>query len=91
MYVCTHTHTHSHIMQVAEGTACALLHHNYLQYFSDIDDVCEATSWLSDSDLVYAKWDSGQTLRGYAGSIAARGLLFANKHPVQNKFTPLHR
>jgi hypothetical protein len=71
--------------------ACALLHHNYLNYVSNIEDASEACAWLSESDAVLAKWDPTHALAGYAGSIATRGLLHANRQPVQHKFMPLHK
>jgi hypothetical protein len=76
---------------VSEGAACSLLHHNYLNYVSSIKDACEACAWLSDSDALLAKWDPTHALAGYAGLIAARGLLHAKRQPVQHKFMPLHR
>lgn len=32
------------------------LHQNYLDFFSEVDDVAQASTYLSDADLLTASW-----------------------------------
>merc|ERR1719354_744759 len=38
--------------QIASDTFNLYLHQNYLNFFSSIDQVCEAAEYLSDADLI---------------------------------------
>jgi hypothetical protein len=67
------------------------LHENYCKFFGDIDDMCEAAAYLSDSDAVTAigsncRYQPTEQLSQYSMSIASRGLLYANRHPTPPQF-----
>ncbi|XP_074643529.1 cell cycle checkpoint protein RAD17-like [Tubulanus polymorphus] len=56
----------------------AFLHENYMEFFTDIDDVVRATEYMSDSDYLTIEWTSRSVMREYSSSVAARGLMFSN-------------
>ncbi|XP_034547348.1 cell cycle checkpoint protein RAD17 isoform X2 [Notolabrus celidotus] len=67
------------------------LHQNYLDFFSDIEDVERASEYLSDADLLTADWTNRSTMGGYGSSVATRGLLYSNSQQVSVGFRPLHK
>ncbi|KAL5015731.1 hypothetical protein ScPMuIL_005320 [Solemya velum] len=56
----------------------AYLHQNYLEFYSDISDVVQASEYLSDSDYLTVDWVSRSVLQEYATSVATRGLVHSN-------------
>uniref|UniRef100_UPI0037E99B58 cell cycle checkpoint protein RAD17 n=1 Tax=Semicossyphus pulcher TaxID=241346 RepID=UPI0037E99B58 len=67
------------------------LHQNYLDFFSEVEDVERASEYLSDADLLTADWMSRSTMGGYGSSVATRGLLHSNCQQVSVGFRPLHK
>ncbi|XP_041643812.1 cell cycle checkpoint protein RAD17 isoform X2 [Cheilinus undulatus] len=67
------------------------LHQNYLDFFSEVDDVERASEYLSDADLLTSDWTSRSTMGGYSSSVATRGLLHSNCQQVSVGFRPLHK
>ncbi|XP_028990751.1 cell cycle checkpoint protein RAD17 isoform X2 [Betta splendens] len=67
------------------------LHQNFLDFFSEVEDVERASEYLSDADLLTADWTSRSIMGEYGSSVAARGLLHANRQQVSVGFRPLHK
>ncbi|XP_068506174.1 cell cycle checkpoint protein RAD17 isoform X11 [Syngnathus scovelli] len=67
------------------------LHQNYLDFFSEMEDVHKASEYMSDADLLTSDWMSGNTLDKYASAVATRGLLHTNSQQVAVGFRPLHK
>ncbi|XP_041854577.1 cell cycle checkpoint protein RAD17 [Melanotaenia boesemani] len=67
------------------------LHQNFLDFFSEMEDVDRASEYLSDADLLTADWTSRSIMREYGSSVATRGLLHSNSHQVSVGFRPLHK
>ncbi|KAM3611530.1 uncharacterized protein V6R79_020092 [Siganus canaliculatus] len=67
------------------------LHQNYLDFFSEVDDVVRASEYLSDADLLTADWTSRSIMEDYKSSVATRGLLHSNSRQVSVGFRPLHK
>ncbi|XP_048381667.1 cell cycle checkpoint protein RAD17 isoform X2 [Stegostoma tigrinum] len=73
------------------------LHQNYLDFFSDIEDVVRASEYLSDADFLTVDWNNRSTMQKYSTSVAARGLIHANKARARANcrggagFKPLHK
>lgn len=67
------------------------LHQNYLDFFSEMEDVDQASEYLSDADLLTADWTSRSTMEDYGSSVATRGLLHSNSQQVSVGFRPLHK
>uniref|UniRef100_UPI00398F3F1A cell cycle checkpoint protein RAD17 n=1 Tax=Pristiophorus japonicus TaxID=55135 RepID=UPI00398F3F1A len=73
------------------------LHQNYLDFFSDIEDIVRASDYLSDADFLTVDWNHRSTMRKYSTSVAARGLIHANKARARANckggagFKPLHK
>ncbi|XP_068617183.1 cell cycle checkpoint protein RAD17 [Brachionichthys hirsutus] len=67
------------------------LHQNYLDFFSGVDDVDQASKYLSDADLLTADWLSHSTMEDYGSSISTRGLLHSSSQKVSVGFRPLHK
>ncbi|XP_061879936.1 cell cycle checkpoint protein RAD17-like [Entelurus aequoreus] len=67
------------------------LHQNYLDFFSNIEDVDRASEYLSDADLLTSDWTSRSFLEAYASSVATRGLLHSNCQQAAVGFRPLHK
>ncbi|XP_073322989.1 cell cycle checkpoint protein RAD17 isoform X2 [Pagrus major] len=67
------------------------LQQNYLDFFSEVDDVDRASEYLSDADLLTADWTSRSTMGDYGSSLATRGLLHSNLRQVSVGFRPLHK
>ncbi|XP_068576903.1 cell cycle checkpoint protein RAD17 isoform X3 [Cebidichthys violaceus] len=67
------------------------LHQNYLDFFSEVEDVDRASEYLSDADLLSSDWTSRSTMGQYGSSVATRGLLHSNSQQVSVGFRPLHK
>ncbi|XP_026527607.1 LOW QUALITY PROTEIN: cell cycle checkpoint protein RAD17 [Notechis scutatus] len=73
------------------------LHQNYLEFFSDIDDIVRASEYLSTADFLCSNWDARATLQKYSASVATRGVMHSNRGRAfaQCKkgmgFRPLHK
>ncbi|KAJ8414867.1 hypothetical protein AAFF_G00023900 [Aldrovandia affinis] len=73
------------------------LHQNYLDFFSDLEDVARASEYLSDSDFLTAEWSSRSTMLEYGSSVATRGLIHSNSararadNQASVGFRPLHK
>ncbi|KAL0978993.1 hypothetical protein UPYG_G00179030 [Umbra pygmaea] len=67
------------------------LQQNYLDFFSDVEDVARASEYLSDADFLTADWNSRSTMGEYGSSVATRGLLHSNSGHVAAGFRPLHK
>lgn len=73
------------------------LHQNYIDFFSDVEDVARASEYLSDADFLTAEWTSRSTMLEYGSSVATRGLIYSNSararaaHQSSVGFKPLHK
>nr|XP_020645936.1 cell cycle checkpoint protein RAD17 isoform X1 [Pogona vitticeps]XP_020645937.1 cell cycle checkpoint protein RAD17 isoform X1 [Pogona vitticeps]XP_020645938.1 cell cycle checkpoint protein RAD17 isoform X1 [Pogona vitticeps]XP_020645939.1 cell cycle checkpoint protein RAD17 isoform X1 [Pogona vitticeps]XP_020645940.1 cell cycle checkpoint protein RAD17 isoform X1 [Pogona vitticeps] len=73
------------------------LHQNYIDFFSDIDDLVRASEYLSIADFICNNWDTRPVLRTYSASVATRGVMHSNRARAfaQSKgrmgFRPLHK
>ncbi|KAM7392183.1 hypothetical protein PAMP_022812 [Pampus punctatissimus] len=67
------------------------LHQNYLDFFSEVEDVDRASEYLSDADVLTADWTSRSTMGDYGSSVATRGLLHSNSQQAAVGFRPLHK
>lgn len=73
------------------SSAAAFLHQNYTEHFTDIGELAEAAACLSDAGVFAEARDkrpsSHAPLLAYVASIAGRGVIVHNQHPlVQRKF-----
>lgn len=57
------------------------LHQNYLEFFSDIEDVVRASEQLSDADYLTKEWMHQSSMREYSSCLVARGLIFNSNRP----------
>lgn len=79
--------------QFSNAIACNLL--AVLDFLSEeaIDDASAVASYLSDSDFLLAahrgmlatSYEAGNVLQSAAASVAARGVLFGNSHPLASR------
>ncbi|KAI1900437.1 hypothetical protein AGOR_G00049930 [Albula goreensis] len=73
------------------------LQQNYVDFFSEIEDVAQASAYLSDSDFLTSEWSSRSTMREYGSSVATRGLIHSNSARARANsqtsvgFRPLHK
>ncbi|XP_027890745.1 cell cycle checkpoint protein RAD17 isoform X1 [Xiphophorus couchianus] len=67
------------------------LHQNYLDFFSDIEDVDRASEYLSDADLLTGNWMIRHIIGDYGSSVATRGLIHSNSCQLPVGFRPLHK
>ncbi|XP_056601904.1 cell cycle checkpoint protein RAD17 isoform X2 [Triplophysa dalaica] len=73
------------------------LHQNYIDFFSDVEDLARASEYLSDADFLTAEWSSRSTMLEYGSSVATRGLMHSNSSRAQASshsttgFKPLHK
>ncbi|XP_068104180.1 cell cycle checkpoint protein RAD17 [Hyperolius riggenbachi] len=73
------------------------LHQNYLDFFSDVDDVVRASDYLSAADVLTGDWNSRSTLNIYSSSVASRGVIHSNSSRAFANcqsgvgFRPLHK
>ncbi|NXS57544.1 RAD17 protein, partial [Brachypteracias leptosomus] len=73
------------------------LHQNYIDFFSDIDDVVRASEYLSCADVICSNWSTRFEMEKYSASVATRGVIHSNTSrafaPQQGGmgFRPLHK
>uniref|UniRef100_A0ABK0M628 RAD17 checkpoint clamp loader component n=1 Tax=Rattus norvegicus TaxID=10116 RepID=A0ABK0M628_RAT len=74
------------------------LHQNYIDFFTDVDDLVRASEFLSFADILGGDWNTRSSLRDYSTSIAARGVMhsntsrrFAHCQGGGSSFRPLHK
>ncbi|KAK2517648.1 Rad17 [Columba guinea] len=74
------------------------LHQNYVDFFSDIDDVVRASEYLSTADVLCSNWSTRLVMEKYSGSVATRGVIhsntsraFAHQQGGGMGFRPLHK
>ncbi|NWT03432.1 RAD17 protein, partial [Mionectes macconnelli] len=54
------------------------LHQNYVDFFSDIDDVVRASEYLSAADVLCSNWSTRLVMENYSASVATRGVIHSN-------------
>eukprot|EP00057_Strongylocentrotus_purpuratus_P032272 XP_787106.3 PREDICTED: cell cycle checkpoint protein RAD17 isoform X1 [Strongylocentrotus purpuratus] len=54
------------------------LHQNYLDFYTDLEDVVEGSRYLSDTDFLTCEWAHRTTMRQYSSSVAVRSLVHHN-------------
>ncbi|XP_054253698.1 cell cycle checkpoint protein RAD17 [Indicator indicator] len=73
------------------------LHQNYVDFFSDIDDVVRASEYLSAADVLCSNWNTRLEMEKYSASLATRGVIHSNTSRAfaHNQggmgFRPLHK
>ncbi|XP_049624722.1 cell cycle checkpoint protein RAD17 [Suncus etruscus] len=74
------------------------LHQNYVDFFTDVDDLVRASEFLSFADTLSSDWNTRFLLREYSTSIATRGVIHSNKARAfahcqggGSSFRPLHK
>ncbi|NWS49268.1 RAD17 protein, partial [Probosciger aterrimus] len=73
------------------------LHQNYVDFFSDIDDVVRASEYLSTADVLCSNWSTRLVMEKYSASVATRGVIHSNMsrafahHQGGVGFRPLHK
>ncbi|XP_008573870.1 PREDICTED: cell cycle checkpoint protein RAD17 [Galeopterus variegatus] len=74
------------------------LHQNYIDFFTEVDDLVRATEFLSFADILSGDWNIRSLLREYSTSIATRGVIHSNKargfahcQGGGSSFRPLHK
>ncbi|OXB62464.1 hypothetical protein ASZ78_014458 [Callipepla squamata] len=54
------------------------LHQNYVEFFTDIDDVVRASEYLSTADVLCGNWNSRHVMEEYSVSVSTRGVMHSN-------------
>ncbi|XP_062369080.1 cell cycle checkpoint protein RAD17 [Cinclus cinclus] len=54
------------------------LHQNYVDFFTDIDDVVRASEYLSTADVLCSNWSTRLVMESYSASVATRGVIHSN-------------
>ncbi|XP_027720041.1 cell cycle checkpoint protein RAD17 isoform X2 [Vombatus ursinus] len=74
------------------------LHQNYVDFFTEIEDLVRASEYMSIADIFCGDWNSRTTLGEYSASVATRGVMHSNKsrgfaycYGVGASFRPLHK
>ncbi|NWW19538.1 RAD17 protein, partial [Falcunculus frontatus] len=73
------------------------LHQNYVDFFSDIDDVVRASEYLSTADVLCSNWSTRLVMENYSASVATRGVIHSNTSRASAHqqggmgFRPLHK
>uniref|UniRef100_A0AAA9TJ90 Cell cycle checkpoint protein RAD17 n=1 Tax=Bos taurus TaxID=9913 RepID=A0AAA9TJ90_BOVIN len=74
------------------------LHQNYVDFFTEVDDLVRASEFLSFADILSGDWSTRSSLRDYSTSIATRGVIHSNKsrgfahcQGGGSSFRPLHK
>ncbi|XP_066459033.1 cell cycle checkpoint protein RAD17 [Eleutherodactylus coqui] len=73
------------------------LHQNYVDFFSDIDDLVRASEYFSAADVLTGDWNFRSTLNVYGSSVASRGVIHSNRSRAFAScqsgvgFRPLHK
>ena len=71
-----------------EPSAAAFLHQNYLEFFTDVGELAEAASYLSDASFMseaYRRRPWQVQLLPYVASLAGRGVVSCNQHPAPSR------
>ncbi|XP_044535290.1 cell cycle checkpoint protein RAD17-like [Gracilinanus agilis] len=55
------------------------LHQNYVDFFTEIEDLVRASEYMSCADILHGDWNSRTTLGEYSASVATRGVMHSNK------------
>ncbi|KAG4939160.1 hypothetical protein AAZX31_16G111500 [Glycine max] len=86
---------------VQPGPVADFLHENVLDFLNDeaIDDAWTLSSYLGDADILLTKLrgmlstynEAESVLRSAAASIAVRGVLFGNSHPLSSRWHAIRR
>ncbi|XP_032482343.1 cell cycle checkpoint protein RAD17 isoform X5 [Phocoena sinus] len=71
---------------------------NYIDFFTEVDDLVRASEFLSFADILSGDWNTRSLLREYSTSIATRGVIHSNKargfahcQGGGSSFRPLHK
>lgn len=64
--------------QISPDAFTAFLHQNFLDFYTDLNDIAAASEYLSDSDYLTRDWSSRSVLNQYSSSVAVRSVLFCN-------------
>ncbi|NWI89100.1 RAD17 protein, partial [Pitta sordida] len=73
------------------------LHQNYVDFFSELDDVVRASEYLSTADVLCSNWSMRQEMESYSSSVATRGVIHSNTsrafahQQAGMGFRPLHK
>ncbi|NXA04532.1 RAD17 protein, partial [Sapayoa aenigma] len=73
------------------------LHQNYVDFFSDLDDVVRASEYLSTADVLCSNWSTRPVMENYSASVATRGVIHSNTsrafahQQAGMGFRPLHK
>ncbi|XP_031216329.1 cell cycle checkpoint protein RAD17 [Mastomys coucha] len=74
------------------------LHQNYIDFFTEVDDLVQASEFLSFADILGGDWNTRLLLREYSTSVATRGVMHSNKsrgfahcQGGGSSFRPLHK
>uniref|UniRef100_A0A8D0G356 Cell cycle checkpoint protein RAD17 n=1 Tax=Sphenodon punctatus TaxID=8508 RepID=A0A8D0G356_SPHPU len=73
------------------------LHQNYVDFFTEIDDLVRASEYLSTADFLCSNWNSRLALSEYSTSVATRGVIHSNTARAYAHcqggmgFRPLHK
>ncbi|KAM6289942.1 cell cycle checkpoint protein RAD17 [Aegotheles albertisi] len=73
------------------------IHQNYVDFFTDIDDVVRASEYLSTADVLCSNWSTRLVMEEYSASVATRGVIHSNMsrafahHQGGMGFRPLHK
>ncbi|NXY42527.1 RAD17 protein, partial [Ceuthmochares aereus] len=82
---------------VSGGMFNLYLHQNYVDFFSDIDDVVRASEYLSTADVFCSNWSTRLVMEKYSASVATRGVIHSNtSRAIAHQqggmgFRPLHK
>ncbi|XP_059999045.1 cell cycle checkpoint protein RAD17 isoform X2 [Lagenorhynchus albirostris] len=71
---------------------------NYIDFFTEVDDLVRASEFLSFADILSGDWNMRSLLREYSTSISTRGVIHSNKargfahcQGGGSSFRPLHK
>ncbi|KAK2168507.1 hypothetical protein LSH36_16g04026 [Paralvinella palmiformis] len=70
------------------------LHQNYLDFYTELDDVVMAADYFTEADKLTTDWANRNVLCNYAASVAVRGMMFSNSARVSSAslgWKPLHK
>lgn len=69
-------------------TSLSLIHHNYIGHFQSLEDIVDATDYLSHADVIFKEWRSGLST-DIGMNLAVRGIMTCNDHPVTGRWMPI--
>ncbi|ESP00515.1 hypothetical protein LOTGIDRAFT_157788 [Lottia gigantea] len=64
--------------QISGDYFASFLHHNYVDFYTNIDDVVNASEYFSLIDTFSSQWNTKTVLENYATSLASRGVIHCN-------------